>query len=71
MKPLIRSLALLALLALLILVQSALADQFKVHYSIHGSGKDIVVNADTPDDARHTVEDMIPGAAVTGVRRIR
>ena len=47
------------------------ADQFKVHYSIHGSGKDIIVNADSSDDARHTVEDMFPDAVVTGVRRER
>ena len=65
MKHLIR------VLVVLILVQSARADQFKVHYSIHGSGKDIIVNASNSDDARHTVEDMIPGAFVTGVRRIR
>jgi hypothetical protein len=28
------------------------ADQFKVHYSMHGSGKDVIVNADSSDDAR-------------------
>jgi len=27
------------------------ADQFKVHYSIRGSGKDIIVNANSSDDA--------------------
>jgi len=46
MKNLIR------LLAILILVQSAQADQFKVHYSLHGAAKDIVVNASSSDDAR-------------------
>ena len=65
MKKLIR------LLAILILVQSVQADQFKVHYSIHGSGKDIIVNAETSDDAKHTVEDMFPDAVVTGVRRVK
>jgi hypothetical protein len=65
MKNLIR------LLAILILVQSAQADQFKVHYSLHGAGKDIVVNASSSDDARDTVEDMFPGAVVTGVRSIK
>jgi hypothetical protein len=54
MKSLIR------LIALLILVQSAQADQFKVHCSIRGSGKDIIVNASSSDDARHTVEDTFP-----------
>jgi hypothetical protein len=62
---------LLRLLAIMILVQSAQADQFKVHYSIHGSGRDIIVNAETSEDARHTVEDMIPDAVVTGVRRVK
>jgi hypothetical protein len=65
MKTLIR------LLALLILVQSAPADQFKVHYSIHGFGRDIIVNASSSDDARHTVEDMFPHAVVTGISRVR
>jgi hypothetical protein len=65
MKSLIR------LLPLLILVQSVQADQFKVHYSVHGAGKDIIVNAETSDDARHTVQDMFLGAVVTGVRRIK
>jgi hypothetical protein len=59
------------LLAIMILVQSAKADQFKVHYSNHGAGTEIIVNASTSDDARHTVEDMILGAVVTGVRRNR
>ena len=57
--------------AILILVQSAQADQFKVHYSVHGSGKNIIVNADGSSDARRTVQDMIPDAVVTGVNRIR
>ena len=65
MKHLIR------LFAILMLVQVAqAADQYKVHYSIHGSGKDIIVNANSSEHARRTVQDMIPGAAVTGVRRI-
>jgi hypothetical protein len=63
-----QNILLLLLLASAELVQ---ADPFKVHYSIHGSGKDIIVNADSSDDARHTVEDMFPGAVVTGVKRER
>jgi hypothetical protein len=58
-------------LVLVLLLQAAQADQFKVHYSLHGAGKDIVVNADTPDDARHTVKDMFPDAVVTGGRRVK
>jgi hypothetical protein len=42
---------------------------YKVHYSIHGSGKDIIINADSSDDARHKVQDMFPDAVVTGVRK--
>jgi hypothetical protein len=61
MKTLIR------ISAILILVQSAQADQFKVHYSVHGSGKNIIGNADSSSDARRTVQDMIPDAVVTGV----
>jgi hypothetical protein len=57
------------LLVLLLSVQLVQADQFKVHYSLHGSGKDIIVNANSSDDARYTVESMFPGAVVTGVRR--
>ena len=57
------------LIFLLLSAQLVQADQFKVHYSIRGSGKDIIVNANSSDDARHTVEDMFPGAVVTGVRR--
>jgi hypothetical protein len=60
-------------LLFLLLASAALvqADQFKVHYSIRGSGKDIIVSANSSDRARHTVEDMLPGAVVTGVRRER
>src|SRR6516165_2715833 len=65
MKTLIR------ISATLIPVPSAQADQFKVHYSLHGSGKDIIVKADSSDDARHTVEDMFLHAVATGVRKVR
>jgi hypothetical protein len=56
---------------LLASAQHVQADQFKVHYSLHGSGKDIIVNASSSDDARRTVEDMFPDAVVTGVRRVK
>jgi hypothetical protein len=36
---------------------------------IHGSGKDIIINAESSDDARHKVQDMFPGAVDTGVRK--
>jgi hypothetical protein len=60
-----------ASIPILFLAASAQADQFKVHYSIHGSGKNIIVNAETSSDARRTVQDLIPDAVVTGVFRIR
>jgi hypothetical protein len=60
-----------ALLLLLAVCGTLHADTFRVHYSIHGAGKDVIVNADSSDDARYTVEDMFPGAVVTGVRRIK
>jgi hypothetical protein len=31
--------------------------------------KDIIINADSSDDARHKVQDMFPDAVVTGVRK--
>jgi len=52
------------LLVLLLSAQLVQADQFKVHYSIHGSGKDIIVSANNSDDARYTVQDMFPSAVV-------
>jgi len=65
MKSLIR------LIGLLILVQSAPADQFKVTTPSMDSGKDVIVNAETSDDARYIVKNMIPGAVVTGVRTVK
>jgi hypothetical protein len=47
------------------------ADTFRVHYSIRGSGRDVTVQADSASEARRTVIEMIPGAVVTGVHRIR
>lgn len=38
---------------------------YRVHYSIRGSGHDVIVQADTSYDARYTVEHMFPGALVT------
>jgi hypothetical protein len=52
---------LIRMLEILILVQSVQADRFKVHYSIHGYGKDIVANAKTPGDARDNDRRYVPG----------
>ena len=58
-------------LLLLLLSSSAFADTFRVHYSIHGSGRDVTVQAESSSEARRVVMDMFPGAVVTGVRRIK
>jgi hypothetical protein len=56
--------------ALLLLCGSVLADSYRVHYSIRGSGRDVTVQAESSSEARRTVMDMFPGAVVTGVHRI-
>jgi hypothetical protein len=48
-----------------------MADSYRVHYSIRGSGRDIMVQAESAPQARRTVMEMFPGAVVTGVHRIR
>jgi hypothetical protein len=50
---------------------AAWADNYRVHYSIRGSGRDITVQAKSSAEARRTVMDMFPGAVVTGVHRIK
>jgi hypothetical protein len=61
----------LTLATLLLLGSSAFAGTFRVHYSIRGSARDITVQAESSAEARRTVMDIIPGAVVTGVHRIR
>ena len=63
--------SLFTLAALLVLVGTALADTFRVHYSLRGSGRDITVQAESSAEARRTVMEMFPGAVVTGVSRIK
>jgi hypothetical protein len=58
-------------LAVLLLASTALADSYRVHYSIRGAGRDVTVQAESSDEARRVVIDMFPGASVTGVRRIK
>jgi hypothetical protein len=55
----------------LLILSSAWAGTFRVHYSLRGSGHDITIQADSSSEARRTVMDMFPGAVVTGVRRIK
>lgn len=61
---------LFTILCVLSIVGSTFAGTYRVHYTLHGSGRDIIVQADSSDDARHTVEDMFPDGFVTGVRQI-
>jgi hypothetical protein len=63
--------SLFTLAALLVLGGAALADTFRVHYSIRGSGRDITVQAESSAEARRMVMDMFPGAVVTGVSRVK
>ena len=55
----------------LTMLSSAFADSFRVHYTMHGSGRWITIQAESSAEARRTVVDMFPGAVVTGVKRIR
>jgi hypothetical protein len=56
---------------LLALAGTSLADSFRVHYSIRGSGRDITVQAESSSEARRVVMEMFAGAVVTGVRRVK
>ena len=63
----------LALTAALVLALagSALADTFRVSYTTaRGQGHRITVQAESPQEARRTVENMFPGSYVTGAHRI-
>jgi hypothetical protein len=59
-----------ALLLLLAVCGTMHADTLRIHYSIRGAGKDIIVDANSSDDARYT-RGHVPDAVVMGVRRVR
>jgi hypothetical protein len=60
------------LAALLLIGGNAFADSFRVHYSIHGSGRDITVQAESSAEARRIVLEMFgKSCVVTGVHRIK
>jgi hypothetical protein len=65
-----KKILMLIIVALPVVGSNALADTFRLHYSIRGSGRDVTIQADSPSEARRTVMDMFPGAVVTGCRRI-
>jgi hypothetical protein len=62
--------ALLILAAWVLMAGAVLADTYRVHYSVRGSGRDITVQAESSAEARRTVMDMFPGAVVTGAHRV-
>jgi hypothetical protein len=60
----------LTLIALAMLAGSAFAGSYRVSYSLNGAGKQITVEAQSTQDARNTVQDLFPGAVVTGAHKI-
>ena len=65
MKPI-----LILLLSCSVLMASESA-RFRVNYSIKGSGRDVIILAESSAEARGTVMEIFPGAVVTGVHRSR
>lgn len=59
-----------AALLLLLIGAPPPPDSYRVHYTMRGSGQDIIVQAGSRADARHTTE-LFAGAAVTGTHRIK
>jgi hypothetical protein len=51
--------------------QASRVHTYKVHYDVHGLGRDIIVQAETSSAARSTVENLFPQGFVTNVREIR
>jgi hypothetical protein len=42
-----------------------------VHYTLRGAGRDITIVAQSSREARRVVQDLFPGAVVTGAARAR
>ncbi len=63
--------AALTLAALLLLAGNVLADTFRVSYTHRGLGKKITVQAESPAEARRTVQDIFPGCYVNHALRVR
>ena len=63
----------LILAALLFAAGPAFAGEapYRVRYSLHGAGRDIIVQAQSSAEARRAVVQLIPGATVTGAARAR
>jgi hypothetical protein len=54
-----------------LLAATSLADSYRVHYSVRGSGREITVQAESSSEARCVVMEVFAGAVVTGVRRVK
>lgn len=62
----------LTLVALLLLAGSAWAGSYRVTYTTpRGQSQRITVQAESTQEARRTVQDMFPGAVVTGAHRVK
>jgi hypothetical protein len=60
------------LAVLLFAATSLLADTYRVHYSLRGSGREISVQANSSAEPRRLVREIFgPRAVVTGVRRLK
>ena len=57
--------------AALLLAGNVLADPYRVSYTLRGLNKRITVSAESPAEARRTVQDIFPGATVYGAYRVR
>jgi hypothetical protein len=47
------------------------AQPWRVHYTLRGAGRDITIVAQSSREARRVVQDLFPGAVVTGAARAR
>jgi hypothetical protein len=65
-----KSILILLLLSCSVVMASE-TTRFRVHYSVKGSGRDVIVLAESSAEARRTVMEIFPGAVVSGVRRSR
>ena len=62
--------ATLTLFALAMLAASAFGGSFRVTYTQHGLVERITVQAESSAEARRTVQNLFPGATVTGAHKV-
>jgi hypothetical protein len=53
--------SLVYLSALLLLAGTSLAESYRVHYTVRGSGREITVQAESSSEARRVVMEMFAG----------